>query len=304
MIRFLILPFLILFLGACTKEGFDSAKVITSVVDAAKHVPDNAIETIMMSNSPPKNYSHNKTRFKKEIEYALEQSQKLLGNRKIKDEDLTEDEMVATMVIEFHNLAIKAFDSDPLIAPTNFSTARTYYQIFMAAVEAKDIAGFLGKRLKIMKDFTGDCEHEISVLGRQWDWIFTYENGGQVNCHDSKAKFEDGRPKWSMDEFDETLKGEERKKELARFATVPINKVVKLNLRSEKVLHSFAVPAFRVKKDCPIGRKAGIWFKAVKKGTYIYTCNEMCGEGHGSMIGYLRVVDEAEYKEFLEAIKP
>ena len=302
--KFITVLFLALVLGACSKEGFNQKKVLTSVVEAAKQIPDNALETIMMPSSPPKNYSHNKSRFKRKIDYALKQSQKLLGNRKIKDEDLTEDEMIATMVIEFHKLAIKAFDSDPVIAPMNFSTTRIYYKAFIAAVESEDITGFQSKRLKVIQDFTGNIEHEISVLGRQWDWVFTYENGGKVNCHDSKKRREDGSVSWGPKKFDETLKGEERKKELARFTTIPINKMIKLNLTSEKVLHSFAVPAFRVKKDCPIGRKGAIIFKATKKGTYIYTCNEMCGEGHGDMIGYLRVVDEAEYKEFLEAIKP
>jgi cytochrome c oxidase subunit II len=83
---------------------------------------------------------------------------------------------------------------------------------------------------------------------------------------------------------------------------VPEGIPVRLNLTSSDVIHSFGVPAFRIKKDVIKNRSAVIWFKATMKGTFIYTCNEMCGESHGHMIGYLRVVSEEEYNKYLKAI--
>ena len=86
------------------------------------------------------------------------------------------------------------------------------------------------------------------------------------------------------------------------YLTVPVGIPVRLNMTSNDVIHSFAVPAFRIKKDVIKNRSAVIWFKATKPGLYIYTCNEMCGVDHGHMIGYLRVVEQDEYEKFEQAI--
>lgn len=89
----------------------------------------------------------------------------------------------------------------------------------------------------------------------------------------------------------------------SNFMTVPLNVPVRLNMTSNDVIHSFAVPAFRIKKDVIMNRTAVIWFKATKPGLYIYTCNEMCGVDHGHMIGYLRVVPEDEYNKFVDSLE-
>ena len=86
------------------------------------------------------------------------------------------------------------------------------------------------------------------------------------------------------------------------YITVPEGIPVRLNMTSNDVIHSFAVPAFRIKKDVIQNRTSIIWFKAIQKGTFIYTCNEMCGDDHGHMIGYLRVVSKEEYAKYLKAI--
>ena len=89
------------------------------------------------------------------------------------------------------------------------------------------------------------------------------------------------------------------------FVTVPYSVPVRLNMTANDVIHSFSVPSLRIKKDVIKNRASVIWFNALKlddNGTYIYTCNEMCGVGHSAMIGYIRIVPYEEYQKYLKAI--
>jgi heme/copper-type cytochrome/quinol oxidase subunit 2 len=89
------------------------------------------------------------------------------------------------------------------------------------------------------------------------------------------------------------------------FVTVPFGVPVRLNMTANDVIHSFAVPSLRIKKDVIKNRAAVIWFNGIEldnNGTYIYTCNEMCGVDHSAMIGYLRIVPYEEYQKYLKAI--
>jgi len=65
---------------------------------------------------------------------------------------------------------------------------------------------------------------------------------------------------------------------------VPVDTPIELTLRSDDVIHSLFIPAFRVKKDAVPGRFNKIWFTADKPGTYPIYCTEYCGTGHSSMV--------------------
>ena len=80
---------------------------------------------------------------------------------------------------------------------------------------------------------------------------------------------------------------------------VPIGVPIKLTMTSEDVIHSFFVPAFRVKADVLPGRYTTLWFKATEKGTYHLFCAEYCGAEHSKMIGQVVVMDREEYQAWL-----
>ncbi|MDA8085075.1 MAG: cytochrome c oxidase subunit II [Nitrospiraceae bacterium] len=100
----------------------------------------------------------------------------------------------------------------------------------------------------------------ISVLGRQWQWSFTYANGRQS--------------------------GKLR---------VPLGKPVKLEMTSADVIHSFYIPAFKVKEDVVPGMKTHLWFIADRPGAYDIFCTEYCGLGHSRMRAKLIVMPVAEF---------
>jgi cytochrome c oxidase subunit 2 len=80
---------------------------------------------------------------------------------------------------------------------------------------------------------------------------------------------------------------------------VPVNQTVRLTMASEDVIHSFFVPAFRVKKDVVPGRYTQMWFEATKVGEYHLFCAEYCGADHSTMIGRVVVMEQEDYQRWL-----
>lgn len=107
---------------------------------------------------------------------------------------------------------------------------------------------------------------EIHVTGYQWGWKFDYKSGVQTN---------------------------------GEFA-VPVNEPVKLIMKSEKVLHSFFIPAFRIKQDVTPARYTALWFQAKAPGDYQVFCTEYCGTNHSKMLATLKVLPRPEFEKWLQ----
>ncbi|WP_031500021.1 cytochrome c oxidase subunit II [Bryobacter aggregatus] len=80
---------------------------------------------------------------------------------------------------------------------------------------------------------------------------------------------------------------------------VPVGQAVKLTLASEDVIHSFFIPAFRLKKDVVPGSYQTFWFEATKSGRYHIFCAEYCGTNHSRMIGWVTALEPADYQKWL-----
>jgi cytochrome c oxidase subunit 2 len=80
---------------------------------------------------------------------------------------------------------------------------------------------------------------------------------------------------------------------------VPVGVPVRLTMTSEDVIHSFFIPAFRIKKDVVPGRYATAWFEATKPGRYQLFCAEYCGTKHSAMIGTIVVMEPAAFQGWL-----
>lgn len=110
---------------------------------------------------------------------------------------------------------------------------------------------------------------EVKATARMWSWQFEYEDG---------------------------------RRETRLY--VPANTPVKVRLHSTDVIHSFFVPAFRVKKDMVPGLETFVWFQAPKPGSYDIFCTEYCGVGHADMITTVEVLSEEEFAAWLVADAP
>lgn len=82
---------------------------------------------------------------------------------------------------------------------------------------------------------------------------------------------------------------------------VPLGQPVKLVMSSQDAIHSFFVPAFRIKQDVVPGRYTTIWFTATQLGEFPLYCAEYCGSAHSQMLGRIVVLAPADYGRWLQA---
>jgi len=80
---------------------------------------------------------------------------------------------------------------------------------------------------------------------------------------------------------------------------VPVGQDVKMIMTSQDVIHSFFVPAFRIKQDVLPGRYTVAWFRATKPGVYHLFCAEYCGTQHSGMVGSVVVMEPAQYEAWM-----
>jgi cytochrome c oxidase subunit 2 len=105
---------------------------------------------------------------------------------------------------------------------------------------------------------------EIFVTGKQWMWKIQYPDGNrEINA-----------------------------------LHVPVGQPVKLTMASEDVIHSFSIPAFRVRHDVVPGHYDSLWFTATKPGQYHLFCTEYCGNQHATMGGWVYVLDQRAYAKW------
>jgi len=81
---------------------------------------------------------------------------------------------------------------------------------------------------------------------------------------------------------------------------VPVNKVVRIELSSKDVIHSFYVPNMRLRQDAVPGRVIHVWFEATEVGQYEIPCSQLCGFGHSGMKGTLYVQSQQDYDKWLK----
>ena len=126
----------------------------------------------------------------------------------------------------------------------------------------------------------------IKAVGYQWYW--GYENPDENIIFDS----------YMIEEKD--LRADQpRLLAVDNEVVVPVNKVVKVLITANDVLHAWALPAFGVIRDAVPGRINETWFKAEKEGTYYGQCSELCGIKHAFMPITVKVVSEEDYQEWL-----
>jgi cytochrome c oxidase subunit 2 len=80
---------------------------------------------------------------------------------------------------------------------------------------------------------------------------------------------------------------------------VPLGRPIKLTMTSQDVIHSFFIPAFRVKQDVLPGRYTSMWFEPAKIGRYHLFCAEYCGTNHSAMGGWVYVMEPVEFEQWL-----
>ena len=125
---------------------------------------------------------------------------------------------------------------------------------------------------------------------QQWYWGYEYPDENII--FDSY-----------MIEEEDLKEGQPRLLAVDNVVVVPVNKVVKVLITANDVLHAWALPSFGVKRDAMPGRINETWFKAEKVGTYYGQCSELCGIKHAFMPIEVRVVSDEDYQAWLSDAK-
>jgi cytochrome c oxidase subunit 2 len=130
----------------------------------------------------------------------------------------------------------------------------------------------------------------ITATGSQWYWTYEYPDHGITfdSIMVQEADLKEGQPRLLT---------------VDREVVVPVGKNVVVGVKSNDVIHDWAMPAFGVKLDAVPGRLQTTWFRAEREGVYYGQCSELCGRNHAFMPIAVRVVSEADFADWLAKTK-
>ncbi|RMF66221.1 MAG: cytochrome c oxidase subunit II [Alphaproteobacteria bacterium] len=170
-------------------------------------------------------------------------------------------------------------------------------------------------RLLYAEDVVPPADLVVKVTGHQWYWTYEYPDLDGITFDAIMI------PERLFDDPAAASEREEAARQVAAFLgrdkpvklhrlldtdtrlVVPVGKVVKVQVTSTDVIHSWAVPAFGVKIDAIPGRLNESWFKAEKTGTFYGQCSELCGQRHAFMPIAIEVVSQEEFDRWVKKAK-
>jgi cytochrome c oxidase subunit 2 len=171
--------------------------------------------------------------------------------------------LLATLMVVFAIRYRKGSSADRSHAPANNRILEIAWTVFPLLV-------FLGMFVWAAIDYLNLSQAPqnatpVFVVAKQWMWTLEHDNGRR--------------------EINELH--------------VPLGQPVRLVMTSQDVIHSFFVPAFRIKQDVLPGRYTSLWFKPTVAGEYHLLCAEYCGTDHSAMGGRIVVMAPADYARWL-----
>jgi cytochrome c oxidase subunit 2 len=186
--------------------------------------------------------------------------------------------------------------------PAEYKPENKKLEGWLTVATAVGVAAMLTPGLIVWNDFVTvpkDAQ-EFEVVGQQWQWSFRLPGSdGVLGTSDTRNVSGDnalGLNRNDQKAMDDVLiSGED--------LHIPLNKPVKVILRSIDVLHDFYVPEFRGKMDMVPGMVTYFWFTPTRTGTFEILCAELCGVGHYAMRGKVVVDSEADYQTWLQGQK-
>ncbi|OWJ93242.1 cytochrome B [Pseudomonas sp. A46] len=169
---------------------------------------------------------------------------------------------------------------------------------WLMVVTSLGIVGMLAPGLVVYSDFVRVPKdaYPLEVVAQQWQWAFRFPGqDGQLGRAD--VKWVDAGNPLGLDprdphgQDDVLVRGNE--------VRLPLDRPVKVLLRSKDVLHNFYIPQIRGKMDMVPGMVSHFWFTPTLAGEYEILCAEFCGVGHFNMRGKLQVEPAPAFEQWL-----
>lgn len=219
-----------------------------------------------------------------------------------------DDTIVITLVITgIAFVAINLFIAYALVRYRHREGRRAHYEPhnrklewWLTASTTVGIVAMLAPGLAVYSDMIHAPKDAsvLEVVAQQWQWGFRFPG------KDGKLGVSDVRfisPENPMGLNPNDPNGQDDVLIQRPEVHLPVNKPVKVFLRSKDVVHDFYVPQFRVKLDMVPGMIPTFWFTPTKVGRFEILCSEYCGVGHFNMRGHVVVEDEAAFLAWLKA---
>ncbi|MEE8118635.1 MAG: c-type cytochrome [Gammaproteobacteria bacterium] len=171
-------------------------------------------------------------------------------------------------------------------------------EAWLIGITTVGVAALLTPGLFVWAEFVTVPEdaHVIEAVGQQWHWSFRLPGkDGKFGAVESRYVTDDNP--FGMDADDPA--GQDDVLVSSQTVHLPIDKPVKVNLRSKDVLHNFAVAQFRVKMDMVPGLITYLWFTPTRTGEFEILCEELCGVAHHAMRGMVVVDEQADFDSWL-----
>lgn len=171
---------------------------------------------------------------------------------------------------------------------------------WLTIITSVGIAAMLAPGLAVWAKFVTvpDDASVVEVLGQQWSWSYRFpgRDGALGASHNHLVSLDNP---FGMDPDDP--KGQDDILVASPELHLPLNKPVKLVLRSKDVNHQFAVPQFRVKMDMVPGMVTYFWITPTRTGTFDALCEQLCGVAHFAMRGRVSVDEDTVFQTWLAA---
>ena len=178
----------------------------------------------------------------------------------------------------------------------------TYVEVGVAVTEAVLLIGFaIPLWARSVEKFPAEKESVvIRLTGRQFNWISRYPGADGTFAKQDIKFLEPSKNPLGVDPSDPKGKDDIMVMTGSEMA-VPVNTNVIVHISSLDVIHSFKVFPMRVNQDAIPGMSIPVHFKPTAVGTYPINCAQLCGVGHATMVGVLKVLSPADYAAWLKS---
>ena len=185
-------------------------------------------------------------------------------------------------------------------ARAHYEPENSRLEMILTIITTVGVVAMLAPGLLVWDDYVHPPAEaqEFEVLSQQWRWSFRFpgEDGVLGTVHVKNIKFDNP---FGMNPNDPA--GEDDILINSNTVQLPVNQPFKALLRSNDVLHDFFVPEFRAKMDSVPGMITYFWFEPTKVGDYEILCAELCGKGHYTMRGTVKIVGQDDFDAWLAA---
>lgn len=172
-------------------------------------------------------------------------------------------------------------------------------EAWLTGITAVGVAGLLAPGLLVWADFIDPPEDAsvFEVVGKQWHWMYRFP-GEDNELGRTDAKFVSQENPFGMDPKDPA--GRDDVLVFSNIVHLPVDQSVKVLLRSQDVLHDWAVPQFRAKMDLVPGQMSSMWLEPSRTGEFEVVCMQLCGIAHHAMRGRVVVEEREAFEQWLD----